>query len=207
MAKGQPCAHDTLYRALNQPLLFFFDLCLRLCKSTGGLDKGYLLIDDVLIQRYRSGRLGLKHLRDTSTGAYVYGFSLVVLVWTDGRRRIPLAFFPYFSGEETSKLDLALALLGWAKAAGFRPEGVLFDAWYAAKQILEWLHAQGWSFVTRLRANRLLDGVQLRRRGGSHWVKVGRLKGLGFGLQVVRRGKKFYASAEQGKEGRRVVEV
>ena len=103
----------------------------------------------------------------------MFGLSLVVLAWTDGKRRIPLAFLPYF-GEEERKL--ALALLGWAKAAGFRPEGVLFDAWYAAK----WLHAHGGSFVTRLRSNRVLDGVQRRRHGGTRWVKAGRLRGLTF---------------------------
>jgi hypothetical protein len=127
MAEGQDFAHDTLYRALNQPLASFFELSLELCKAMGGLDRGYLLLDDVLIQRYRSGKLGLKKARDTSTGAWVFGLSLVVLAWTDGKRRIPLAFLPYF-GEEESKLDLALALLEWAKEAGFRPEGVLFDA-------------------------------------------------------------------------------
>jgi hypothetical protein len=148
--------------ALNQPLASFFELSLELCKALGGLDRGYLILDDVLIQRYRSGKLGLKKARDTSTGAWVFGLSLVVLAWTDGKRRIPLAFLPYF-GEE-SKLDLALALLEWAKEAGFRPEGVLFDAWYAARRVLEWLHAHGWPFVTRLRSNRALGGVQLRRQ-------------------------------------------
>jgi putative transposase len=157
------------------------------------LDRGYLLLDDVLIQRYRSGKLGLKKARDTSTGAWVFGLSLVVLAWTDGKRRIPLAFLPYF-GEEESKLDLALALLEWAKEAGFRPEGVLFDAWYAARQVLEWLHAHGWPFVTRLRSNRVLDGVQLRRRGGTRWVKAGRLRGLTFAVGVLKRGGKFYGT-------------
>jgi hypothetical protein len=90
MAEGQDFAHDTLYRALNQPLASFFELSLELCKAMGGLDRGYLILDDVLIQRYRSGKLGLKKARDTST-------------WTDGKRRIPLAFLPYF-GEEESKL-------------------------------------------------------------------------------------------------------
>ncbi|RIH90444.1 DDE superfamily endonuclease [Calidithermus terrae] len=162
MAEDQDFAHDTLYRALNQPLALFFELSLELCKGVGGLNRGYLILDDVLIQRYRSGKLGLKKARDTSTGAWVFGLSLVVLGWTDGKRRIPLAFLPYF-GEE-SKLDLAL--LDWAEEQGFQPEGVLFDAWYAARQVLEWLHAHGWSFVTRLRSNCVLDGVQLRRHGG-----------------------------------------
>jgi len=53
---------------------------------------------------------------DTATGGWTFGLSLVVLGWTDGKRRMPLAFLPYF-GEE-SKLDLALALLEWAKEAG-----------------------------------------------------------------------------------------
>jgi putative transposase len=54
MAEGQDFAHDTLYRALNQPLASFFELSLELCKAMGGLDRGYLILDDVLIQRYRS---------------------------------------------------------------------------------------------------------------------------------------------------------
>jgi len=32
--------------------------------------------------------------------------------------------------------------------------------------------------VTRLRSNRVLDGVQLRGHGGTRWVKAGRLQGL-----------------------------
>jgi putative transposase len=208
MAEGQDFAHDTLYRALNQPLALFFERSLELCKGVGGLNRGYLLLDDVLIQRYRtplrgersiSGKLSLKKARDTSTGAWVFGLSLVVLAWTDGKRRIPLAFLLYF-GEEESKLELALALLEWAKAAGFRPEGVLFDAWYAAKQVLEWLHDHGWSFVTRLRSNRVLEGVQLRRHGGTRWVKTGKLRGLTFAVGVLKRGG---GSTGCGKPSRR----
>ncbi|GIW26507.1 MAG: hypothetical protein KatS3mg069_2774 [Meiothermus sp.] len=72
----------------------------------------------------------------------MYVLSLVVLACTDGKQRVPLAFLPYFR-EEASKLDLALALLAWAKAQGFQPGGVLFDAWYGAKQVLMWPHDHG----------------------------------------------------------------
>lgn len=58
MAEGQGFAHDTLYRALNQPLALFFQLSLELCEGMGGLNRGYLILDDVLIRRYRSGKLG-----------------------------------------------------------------------------------------------------------------------------------------------------
>jgi hypothetical protein len=150
----------------------------------GRLNRGYLLLDDVLIQRYRSGKLGLRKARDTSTGAWVLGLSLVVLAWTDGKRRIPLAFLPYF-GEE-SELDLALALLAWAKEAGFRPEGVLFDAWYAARRVLEWLHAHGRPFVTRLRSNRVRRSTGCGKRwkrfsGGFNRNWGGRGIGTGVG--------------------------
>ena len=62
-----------------------------------------------------SGKLGLQKAWDTSTGAWVSGLSLVVLGWTEGKRRIPLAFLPCF-GEEERKL----ALLEWAREAGLR---------------------------------------------------------------------------------------
>jgi len=87
MAEHQDLAHNTLYRALA----LFFEPSLKLCKEMGGLNRG------CLIQRYRSGRLGLKKARDTAAGAWVFGLSLVVLGWTDGKRRFPLAFLPYFA--------------------------------------------------------------------------------------------------------------
>lgn len=60
MTEGQDFAHDTLCPALGQPLAFFFELSLKLCRDLGGLEQGYLILDDVLIGRYRSGRLGLR---------------------------------------------------------------------------------------------------------------------------------------------------
>ena len=121
MAEGQDFAHDTLYRALHQPLALCFEPSLGLCKGVGGWTE----VTSPLMTS-SSGRPGLKKARDASTGAWGFGLSLVVLAWTEGKRRIPLAFLPCFE-------ESRLALLGWAKEAGFRPEGVLFDAWYAAR--------------------------------------------------------------------------
>lgn len=182
MAEGKDFAHDSLYRALQQPLALYFTLALELCYQKGGLQRGYLILDDVLIPCYSAGHLKLQRFKDLSSGAYTHSFARVVLAWTDGQTRLPLAFLPYFGGEEASRLDLALSLLAW-------------------------LHARGWPLVTRLGSNRLLDGIQLKRQGGAHWVKVGRLRGLTFPVQVVRRWRKFYMTDQVGWEGRRVVEV
>ncbi len=53
-------------------------------------------------------------------------------------------------------------------------------------------------FVTRLGSNRVLDDVQLRRHGGTRWVKTGRLRGLTFAVGVLRRGGKFYGTDREG---------
>ena len=129
-----------------------------------------------------SGKLGLRKARDTSTGAWVSGLSLVVLAWTEGKRRIPPAFLPCV--EEEGRL----APLGWAKAAGSRAEGVLFDTWHAARQALAWPHAHGGSFVTRLRSNRVLEGVQPRRHGGTRWVKTREIHRLRRAIEEIFRG-------------------
>ena len=91
-AKCQDFAHDTLYWNLSQPLALFFEYALGLSKRMGGLNPGYLILDDTLIPCYRPDRLGLKKAGDTSMGGWVSGLSLVVLGWMDRKRRIPLAF-------------------------------------------------------------------------------------------------------------------
>jgi len=111
MAGGQDPAHDTLHRALHQPLALCFEPSLGLCKGVGGWTE----VTSPLMTS-SSGRPGLKKARDTPTGAWGFGLSLVVLAWTEGKRRIPLAFLPCFEEER----KLALARLGWAKAAGLR---------------------------------------------------------------------------------------
>jgi putative transposase len=164
MAEGQDSAHDTLYRALNQPLALCFERSLELCKAMGGLDRGYLLLDDVLIRQAGPAE-GPGHLHGgLGVWAVPGGAGL------DG-------------GETADSPGLPALLRRRAQAGpagvgqgGRLSEGVLFDAWYAAK----WLHAHGGSFATRLRSNRVLEGVQRRRHGGNCWVKTGRLRGLTF---------------------------
>jgi hypothetical protein len=100
---------------------------------------------------------------------------VVLLRWTNERLRLPLAFRLYF-GEDMSQGSLALALLGWAAEVGFRPECVLLEVWYASRTLLNEIHGLGWSFVTRLRKNRVLDRRQLRYHGSPFGVKEGKLR-------------------------------
>ena len=165
MAEGQDFAHDTLYRALHQPLALCFEPSLELCKGVGGLNRGHLLLDDLLIRRAGPAE-GPGHLHG--------GLSVWAVPGGAG-----------LDGGETADSPGLPALLRRREPAGPAgvgqgggpSEGVLFDAWYAAK----WPHAHGGSFVTRPRSNRVLEGVQPRRHGGTRWVKTGKGRSTGFG--------------------------
>ena len=74
IAEGCKYAHDSIYRALEVELGRYFMCCLALLKLLGGLDKGCLILDDVVIARWQRGLLDLPKVKDTSTGQYVRGF-------------------------------------------------------------------------------------------------------------------------------------
>ena len=56
-----------------------------------------------------------------------------------------------------TKNDHFRALLGVARDRGFAPECVLFDTWYAAVANLKQCRSLGWHWLTRLKANRLVN--------------------------------------------------
>jgi hypothetical protein len=49
------------------------------------------------------------------------------------------------------------ALLEAAHARGFAPECVVFDSWYGSLENLKQIRGFGWSWLTRLKANRLVN--------------------------------------------------
>lgn len=193
IAEGCKYAHDSVYRALEVELEQYFLCCVAVLRLLGGLGRGYLVIDDVVIARWQRGLLDLPKIKDTSTGQYVRGFCVVVLLWTNGLIRLPLAFRVCWGdeGKDKGKPVLALELIGWAATQGFKPEYVLFDSWYASAELLKKIHNLGWSFVTRLRKNRVLNGRQIKWHGSPFWVKEGKLNELRFLVKVLRRGD-FY---------------
>jgi hypothetical protein len=67
----------------------------------------------------------------------VYGFSLVLLVWTKGTLRVPLGLRLWRKGGP-SKDELAVELLGYARhRLHCHPASGLFDAWYPSKRLLK----------------------------------------------------------------------
>ena len=162
-ARSQPPAHDppahdaytrllhriepdpeTLYREV-EPLVDKADGVLVLDDST--LDKLYAKAIEP-VHRHWSG----KHK------SVVRGINLISLVWTDGDRTMPLDYRVYDKPKDGStKNDHFLAMLDAAKHRGPRPHAVLFDSWYSGLENLKRVRGHGWTFLTQLKVNRLVD--------------------------------------------------
>lgn len=160
-----------------------------------GLRGGYLVIDDTVLEKpYGKAFEGASYVFSSSKGKAVYGYQLVLLIWTDGNKRIVIGEQLYRKGGPT-KIELALEMLSRARNVyKMNPEYVLFDSWYGSKQIFKRLKNYGWYFVTRLKKNRLLNNKKLSEiRKSPYWQEIGRLSG-GIKISVVRHGNKYFAT-------------
>jgi putative transposase len=187
-------SHDRLTRMLHghwsgHTLL---DLALRALFAVVG---GHLILDDTVVEKPYARLLGeAAWVWSSKHSKVVFGVSLVVLVWTDGRVRIPVGYRVWHKGGP-SKVDLALELLSYARnRLKCKPQFVLFDSWYPAKRLLKRLKDYGWYFVCQLKKNRTLDGVALHAyRQHPYWQAVGALSG-GLKVLVVRHRRKYYVT-------------
>lgn len=115
------------------------------------LDKPYATAIE-LVTRHWSG----KH------HAVVKGINLVSLLWTDGDRHIPCDYRIYDKADPRTKNDHFADMIRAAYARGFRPRCVVFDGWYSSLENLKLVRDCGWTWLTRLKSNRL---VNLDRQG------------------------------------------
>jgi hypothetical protein len=159
------------------------------------LKGNYLIIDDTAIEKPHSKSLkGLHYVYSGSLGKTAWGYCIVIMIWTDGHIRIPISMRMWKPGGKT-KIELAMEMLSYARnQLNIKPDYVLFDSWYAAKSLLKRIRDYGWYFVTRLKENRKLNGVQLRRVGWrQHFQGHGKIQG-GIKVHVVKNGDKYLAS-------------
>lgn len=187
-------SHDRLTRLLHadwsgQTLL---DLAVR---TLFVWQRGYLILDDTVIAKpFATAMEGLAWVFSSQERKPVYGFSVVLLVWTNGTLRLPLGIRLWHKGGP-SKYELALELLSYARNhLRCRPAYVLFDAWYPSRRLLQRIRDYGWYFVCRLKKNRRFNGQALRvYRRHPYWTETGRLTG-GVKVLVVRYGAKYFAT-------------
>ena len=153
-------SHDQLTRMLGQEKWNCSMLMLRMIRLIQRLGaKGVLILDDTLLQHPRSRKMqGVYWDWDHAEQRYVFGQRLVMLIWSDGFWRIPVAFaFWHKKGARPkykTKNEIARTLLQWAVSRGVRPAYVAFDNWYASKRNLRLIVGEmSLQFVTRLKKN------------------------------------------------------
>jgi hypothetical protein len=187
-------SHDRLTRLLQGTWSghTLLDLALRALFS---IADGYLIVDDTVVDKSYARLLGeAAWVWSSKDSKVVFGVSVVLLVWTDGQVRIPLAFRLWRTGGP-SKFDLALELLSYARnRLRCKPQFVLFDSWYPSKTLLKRIRDYGWYFVCQLKKNRRFEGRPLSRYlPQPYWQATGVLSG-DIKVLVVRYRRKYYAT-------------
>jgi hypothetical protein len=156
---------------------------------------GYLIVDDTVVEKPDAQRFGEAVWVWSSTHKkVVFGVSVVLLIWTDGPIRIPIAFCVWQKGGP-SKFVLALELLSYARnRRTCKPQFVLFDSWYPSKLVLKRIRDDGWYFVCQLKKNRTFAGSTVHAyRHQPYWSAVGELAG-GLKVLVVKHRRKYSAT-------------
>lgn len=155
---------------------------------------GYLIIDDTAWARWAVRSEAVSWVWSSTHARVLRGHQVVLLIWTDGRVRVPLGLRLWKKGG-SSKVELAGQLLREAERRGMRPEYVLFDSWYAAASLLHLLESLGWKYVARLKSNRLFEGQAVRKRWPHRFGKAaGKLRKVNHEVVVVKDGRRYFVT-------------
>ena len=150
-------AHDAFTRLLHRlepdPQTLWDE-----AQSQVRLDDGILVLDDSVLDKPYTYQIELvgRHWSGKHHQV-VQGIDLVTLLWTDGDRHVPCDYRIFHKPEGLTKNDHFRAMIQVAQQRGFKPRLVAFDGWYASLENLKLLRQLGWAWLTRLKANRLVN--------------------------------------------------
>src|SRR6185295_6547054 len=155
---------------------------------------GYLLLDDTTWQRQAKTAEAVSKVWSSTAGGVRLGMQVVLLVWTDGKRKIPVSMRLWQKGGK-SKVELAKEMLSEAAERGISPKYVLFDSWYTSRSILNLVSELGWKYIARIKSNRLLDGERLSRKWPHRFGQTcGHLKKVTGEVRVIKDGKRYWVT-------------
>lgn len=186
-------SHDSLNRLLHSDFPWSRRLW-ELFASRMINQGGYLVLDDTTWQRQTKASEAVAKVWSSSVGGVRLGCQVVLLIWTDGKRKVPVACRLWQKGGK-SKVELAQEMLREAAKRGIHPNYVLFDSWYTAKAILNDLSELGWRYVARIKSNRLLSGERLSKKWHQRFGQAtGRLKKVDQEVRVIKDGKRYFVT-------------
>lgn len=154
-------SHDAITRLLPMISINNTNVMIVLIQAlqsqTAGL--GYLIIDDVIIRKpFGKSIFPTSYVYDHTNNRYVWGMHIVVLLWSNGWIKVPVAFRIWIPEEKCeeyhTKVDLAMRMISFAHRNGLVVEYVTFDTWYSSKELFQKLSACGYPFVCMIKNNR-----------------------------------------------------
>jgi Transposase DDE domain len=192
-------SHDKLMRALRSKV--DWKLLLLSALNKFNLNTGYLILDETEINKNYCRYLKCgSWLFSHKNSNYFFGLYIVLVCWTNGKIKIPIAWKVYQKHSGKTKIDLSIELINYCMyRLLIRPKAWLFDSFYTAEKVLKVLHQRNEKYYSQLSSSRLFNGVQLKNFKGikPYWVKTGTIKG-GLVVQVTKRGNKFYITNDIG---------
>lgn len=127
-------------------------------------DKGMLIIDDTLIEKFGKLMEATGKLWNHSDNRFLkYAHCLVGLCWSDHNKlRYPLRFELYRKEEDCkkenikfkTKIDLARELVDWAVSQGIPFQTVVFDSWFFCKDLADHIEELGKDWISMSKSNR-----------------------------------------------------
>ncbi len=156
--------HDALNRLLRVMPLSVEGLTGLLVKLAKSLGEGYLILDDVVVEKYGKGCPFVGYCYSTSRKGVVLGIHIVVLVWCskDRHYRIPVGFSLWrpkqgCEGDKQAyktKNELGKELIVGVRRRRLKFAYICFDIWYGATWFMKWLNNRRIIFITEVSCDR-----------------------------------------------------
>lgn len=206
LRKHQTCAniakkiggssHDGLTRFLNGGKIVIGHLmlsCLQMALPLCSVGVCWLILDDVIIPKPYAKKMFAAYFDyDHVEEKNIRCLRVVVLCWTNGLIKIPVAFelwhkkgCAYLEATKTkfrTKNQLARILVWKVKRRGLHFDFLTFDSWYASAENLKTFHRWGLLFVCAIKSNRnlarvsfpLLEAPRTKKKNRKHplWKEI-----------------------------------
>ena len=171
------------------------------------ITNGWLILDEIVLKKSKEGKLKSCKRRYKSAGGYITpAVSIILLIWTNGKVRIPLNFT--LRREDCgSPSEIAMELLSWLRnKMKYKPLCVLFDAGFTKQTLLKRIDDYGWLSVYTLPKSRTFNGEQLKKyKKQGYWNDIGYLSS-GLKVKAVRVKDKFYVTNKISLEREQIID-
>src|SRR3989338_3779017 len=212
LAASTNTSHDHLSRVLKSAVSkSLFQVTKTLFKTLEKISVGYLIVDDTTINKEYARVIEFCHwLWSTNGSRYIFGYNIVVLMWSNGVITVPLkwAFYKKESDKknQVTKIELALLLLEYAKKdLCVATTEIMFDSFYSAQSCLKRCEEYEWRYYTKVKSNRLLNGKPSKKHHRNpYWEEVGMLS-CNLKARVIRHGKRYFLTNDFTKSKTEVI--